>query len=61
MTIHESDYWDTGERLEFVRYHPSVSVLIDRFTAAPAVLTRPADGVDVDDFVEQMDETFGAR
>ena len=61
MTIHESDYWDTGERLEFVRYHPCVSVLIDRFKAAPADFARPADGVDVDDFVEQMDEKLGAR
>ncbi len=61
MTIHEGDDWDTGERLEFVRYHPCVSVLIDRFKAAPADFARSADGVDVDDFVEQMDEKLGAR
>ncbi len=61
MTIHESDYWDTGERLEFVRYHPCVSVLIDRFKSSPAELAPLADGVDVDDLVEQIEETLGAR
>ena len=56
MTIHESDDWDTVERLEFIRYHPCVSVLIDRFKAAPADFARPADGVDIGSLAEPLDE-----
>ena len=54
----DSGYWETGERQEFVKHHPCVSVLTDRFRAALADIDGPADDVGVGDLVERLEETL---
>ena len=59
FTVHDdSGYWETGERHEFVKHHPCVSVLTDRVAAAPSDATPPDDPVS-GDLVERLEKALG--